>query len=137
MIALKDRTGRARAYTERLGCQQRLTRLAQRLEDLDYDDKLTRADVKVALAQVFSTMQACDEILSPLPDPVLPEMPSAASEERALRHHRMQTLLAMLDGLPPSCVETARALRRSLLRELRGPSMSRVCSKVDRPRRGT
>jgi hypothetical protein len=28
-------------------------------------------------------------------------------------------------------------LRRALTRELRGPSMARVLSKVDRPRRGT
>ena len=54
-----------------------------------------------------------------------------------MRHHRMQTLLQLLDGLPQSCSETARALRRALTRELRGPSMARVLSKVDRPRRGT
>jgi hypothetical protein len=130
VIALKDRTGRARAYTERKSCQQRLQRLAQQLENLDHnEDRLQRVDVRVAMRRVFDVMAECDEILSPLPDPVLPALPSAATEERAMRHHRMQTLLQLLDDLPKSCTETARALRRALQRELCGPSLGRIAGR--------
>jgi hypothetical protein len=124
MITLRDRTTRAWAYTERKACQGRLQRLALRLRDLDpREDRLDIVDAKVAMRAVFDTMERCDAILAPLPDPVLPPIPTATEAATTMRHARARAVLHMIEsceGLPPACHEAARSLRRTLIRELTG-----------------
>jgi hypothetical protein len=125
MITLKERPGQRQVLLDRASAQRRLKTLMMQVEHLnaarDHEQLIA---IKAAIGQCMSTIEAADAALH-APPPADFETPSTIAGIQA-RHARMRHLLTMLDDLPKSCTESAKVLRRALMRELRGPSIGRT-----------
>jgi hypothetical protein len=133
MIALKGtRPGRSALVCERQQAARRLSTLLADLDGLDQagDERLLelRGEVSSVLARIASLDQQLATVdATPIGELIASQQQQLITprQKRQAARGRLQAVMLVLDGLPASCVDAAKLLRKAVRAELRRIEKSR------------
>jgi hypothetical protein len=132
MIVQRARSGRSVLVNERLAAARRLSVLLADLDGLDAAPSETLIELRSEVSSVLARIATLDEQLAACATTPIDELIEAQQQQavtprqrRVAARGRLQAVMLTMSGLPPSCTEAAKLLRKAVRAELKKIEASR------------